>query len=177
MQGSNTTNYRKTSAEIVKEAKSMLAGGGGARLVSTRRPITPREPRRQLYGRVAPAGRPPSAFSLRYLQFESRALPSLDPIITSNSSSAAAVAVTAAAVVSVNQSKPINFYRSESADQLYGNGNEIKSPSSSPTTTATSTSSGAFNNNNKNSGKLLPSLLLPPKLTGSLDSRELNVIF
>lgn len=37
-------------------------GGGGARLVSTRRPITPREPRRQLYGKQAPPGRPPSAF-------------------------------------------------------------------------------------------------------------------
>ncbi|XP_058461256.1 armadillo repeat-containing protein 2 [Malaya genurostris] len=70
---------RKTSAEIVSEAKSMLAGGG-TRLVSARRPITPREPRRQLYGRVAPPGRPPSAFSLKYLQFESRALPSLEPI-------------------------------------------------------------------------------------------------
>lgn len=55
--------YRRTSAEIVSEAKNMLAGGGcGTRLVSTRRPITPREPRRQLYGRTAPPGRPPSAF-------------------------------------------------------------------------------------------------------------------
>lgn len=35
---------------------------GGARLVSTRRPITPREPRRQLYGKQAPPGRPPSSF-------------------------------------------------------------------------------------------------------------------
>lgn len=49
-------------------------------MVSARRPITPREPRRQLYGRVAPPGRPPSAFSLKYLQLESRALPSLEPI-------------------------------------------------------------------------------------------------
>lgn len=48
--------------------------------MSARRPITPREPKRQLYGRVAPPGRPPSAFSLKYLQFESRALPSLEPI-------------------------------------------------------------------------------------------------
>ncbi|XP_055621594.1 armadillo repeat-containing protein 2 isoform X2 [Toxorhynchites rutilus septentrionalis] len=57
----------------------MLAGGG-TRLVSARRPITPRDPRRQLYGRVAPPGRPPSAISLKYLQFESRNLPSLEPI-------------------------------------------------------------------------------------------------
>lgn len=52
------------------------------RLISTKRPITPREPRR-LYGKLAPSGqRPPSAFSLRYLQFESRALPSIDPLPT-----------------------------------------------------------------------------------------------
>lgn len=74
---------RKTSAELISEAKLFLGdlsqGGtgnmgaatatatmtaaGGARLVSTRRPITPREPGRVLYGKVALAGRPPSAFS------------------------------------------------------------------------------------------------------------------
>ncbi|XP_050076171.1 armadillo repeat-containing protein 2 [Anopheles maculipalpis] len=70
---------RKTSAEIVSEAKSMLAGGG-TRLVSARRPITPREPRRQLYGRLAPPGRPPSAINLKYLQQGPHALPSLEPI-------------------------------------------------------------------------------------------------
>uniref|UniRef100_A0A182R2T2 Armadillo repeat-containing protein 2 n=1 Tax=Anopheles funestus TaxID=62324 RepID=A0A182R2T2_ANOFN len=70
---------RKTSAEIVSEAKSMLAGGG-TRLVSARRPITPREPRRQLYGRLAPPGRPPSAINLKYLQQGIHALPSLEPI-------------------------------------------------------------------------------------------------
>ncbi|XP_055532116.1 armadillo repeat-containing protein 2 [Wyeomyia smithii] len=94
---------RKTSAEIVSEAKSMLAGGG-TRLVPARRPITPSEPRRQLYGRVAPPGRPPSAFSLKYLQFESRALPSLEPIqsaIQRNS-----------------------FTRSESADSISLEGND-----------------------------------------------------
>lgn len=36
---------------------------GGVRVVSTRRPITPRETSRVLYGKVALAGRPPSAFS------------------------------------------------------------------------------------------------------------------
>ncbi|KAH8411619.1 hypothetical protein KR215_007497 [Drosophila sulfurigaster] len=77
---------RKTSAELISEAKLFLgdltttttsgaatastAAGGGARLVSTRRPITPREPGRVLYGKVALAGRPPSAFSMRYLQNE-----------------------------------------------------------------------------------------------------------
>lgn len=71
---------RKTSAELISEAKLFLGDlstttatmttAGGARLVSTRRPITPREPGRVLYGKVALAGRPPSAFSMRYLQNE-----------------------------------------------------------------------------------------------------------
>ncbi|XP_034477942.1 armadillo repeat-containing protein 2 [Drosophila innubila] len=75
---------RKTSAELISEAKIFLGdlstttatvtaamtAAGGARLVSTRRPITPREPGRVLYGKVALAGRPPSAFSMRYLQNE-----------------------------------------------------------------------------------------------------------
>lgn len=78
--GSNSKHQRKTSAEIVNEAKIMLAEDG-VRLVTTRRPITPREPRRQLYGRAAPPDRPPSAFSLRYLQYEGRnLLSSLEPI-------------------------------------------------------------------------------------------------
>lgn len=74
--------------------------------MSARRPITPREPKRQLYGRVAPPGRPPSAFSLKYLQFESRALPSLEPIQSAIERG--------------------NFTRSESADSisLGDNGND-----------------------------------------------------
>ncbi|XP_055905580.1 armadillo repeat-containing protein 2 [Eupeodes corollae] len=76
------SGFRKTTAEIISEARTMLHGtsNSGVRLVSTRRPITPRDPRRQLYGKVAPPGRPPSAFSLRYLQLEVRNLPALDPI-------------------------------------------------------------------------------------------------
>lgn len=72
--------YRKTSAEIVSEARSSLLAGSGARLVSTRRPITPNVNKRQLYGNNGPAGRPPSAFNLKYLQYETRALPCLEPI-------------------------------------------------------------------------------------------------
>ncbi|XP_058122747.1 armadillo repeat-containing protein 2 [Anopheles ziemanni] len=72
---------RKTSAEIVSEAKNMLAGG--TRLVSAQRPITPRESRRQLYGRVALPGRPPSAINLKYLQQGTHTLPLLEPIQTS----------------------------------------------------------------------------------------------
>ncbi|KAH8273267.1 hypothetical protein KR018_001046 [Drosophila ironensis] len=83
---------RKTSAELISEAKMFLGENvpgatvpllatGGARLVSTRRPITPRESGRVLYGKVALAGRPPSAFSMRYLQNEKpmtpRQLPAL----------------------------------------------------------------------------------------------------
>ncbi|XP_050092586.1 armadillo repeat-containing protein 2-like [Anopheles aquasalis] len=71
---------RKTSAEIVSEAKNMLVGACGTRLVSARRPITPRDPRRQLYGRIAPPERPPSAINLKYLQ---QPLPALEPIVTS----------------------------------------------------------------------------------------------
>lgn len=41
----------------------------GVRLVSTRRPITPRDPRRQLYGKVTLADRPPSAFRYRAIKF------------------------------------------------------------------------------------------------------------
>ncbi|XP_013105207.2 armadillo repeat-containing protein 2 [Stomoxys calcitrans] len=86
---------RRTSAEMISEAKTFLSdvgggGGGGSisntqntqqqhpqpttsvvggvRMVSTRRPVTPREPGRVLYGKVTMAGRPPSSFSLRYLR-------------------------------------------------------------------------------------------------------------
>lgn len=72
--------YRKTSAEIVSEARNSLIAGGSVKLVSTRRPITPNVNKRQLYVDGHPAGRPPSAFNLKYLQYEARALPSLKPI-------------------------------------------------------------------------------------------------
>jgi hypothetical protein len=74
------TSYRKTSAEIVSEARNSLMAAGNVKLVSTRRPITPNVMKRQLYGMEGPAGRPPSAFNLKYLQYETRALPSLEPI-------------------------------------------------------------------------------------------------
>ncbi|XP_052856185.1 armadillo repeat-containing protein 2 [Drosophila gunungcola] len=83
---------RKTSAELISEAKMFLGesvGGavplmatGGARLVSTRRPITPRESGRVLYGKVALAGRPPSAFSMRYLQNEKPSTPRQLPALS-----------------------------------------------------------------------------------------------
>lgn len=47
---------------LIKRDSILISDKLGARLVSTRRPITPRDPKRQLYGRVAPPGRPPSAF-------------------------------------------------------------------------------------------------------------------
>lgn len=151
---------RKTSAEIVSEAKSMLAAGdwfwaqkwwritneklcfsklGGTRLVSARRPITPREPKRQLYGRVAPPGRPPSAFSLKYLQFESRALPSLEPIRDPI------------------ERGSVGFTRSDSADSIsLGDSNDATN-----------------NNNNGTTKSKLPALLkVPSKQSGSLDNRE-----
>lgn len=75
-----TGSYRKTSAEIVSEARNSLMASGSVKLVSTRRPITPNVNKRQLYVDAHPAGRPPSAFNLKYLQYETRALPSLEPI-------------------------------------------------------------------------------------------------
>jgi hypothetical protein len=63
--------YRKTSAEIVSEARNSLLAGN-VKVVSTRRPITPNVNKRQLYVDVGPAGRPPSAFNLKYLQHEVR---------------------------------------------------------------------------------------------------------
>ncbi|KAH8368275.1 hypothetical protein KR084_009206 [Drosophila pseudotakahashii] len=82
---------RKTSAELISEAKMFLGESvgavpmmatGGARLVSTRRPITPRESGRVLYGKVALAGRPPSAFSMRYLQNEKPSTPRQLPALS-----------------------------------------------------------------------------------------------
>ncbi|XP_063541220.1 armadillo repeat-containing protein 2 [Cydia strobilella] len=70
---------RKTSAEIISEARAALygdmsgasssAGSGGAlRPLRTRRPFTPREPQRVLFGeRARRDPRPPSAFDLKYL--------------------------------------------------------------------------------------------------------------
>lgn len=77
---SKVGSYRKTSAEIVSEARNSLMATGSVKLVSTRRPITPNVNKRQLYVDGHPAGRPPSAFNLKYLQYETRALPCLEPI-------------------------------------------------------------------------------------------------
>lgn len=79
--------YRKTSAEIIKEAQNSLSSipvaSSGAKLVSTRRPITPNVNNRQLYGSAytGSGNRPPSAFNLKYLQYDMRALSCcLEPI-------------------------------------------------------------------------------------------------
>nr|XP_016923218.1 armadillo repeat-containing protein 2 [Drosophila suzukii] len=89
--GSSGMGRRKTSAELISEAKMFLGESvgavplmatGGARLVSTRRPITPRESGRVLYGKVALAGRPPSAFSMRYLQNEKPSTPRQLPALS-----------------------------------------------------------------------------------------------
>ncbi|XP_002041952.2 armadillo repeat-containing protein 2 [Drosophila sechellia] len=89
--GTSGMGRRKTSAELISEAKMFLGESvnavpllatGGARLVSTRRPITPRESGRVLYGKVALAGRPPSAFSMRYLQNEKPSTPRQLPALS-----------------------------------------------------------------------------------------------
>lgn len=51
----------------------IVEGVGGVRVVSTRRPITPREPGRVLYGKVTLPGRPPSSFSYAFftIKFDS----------------------------------------------------------------------------------------------------------
>ncbi|KAL0818163.1 hypothetical protein ABMA28_008680 [Loxostege sticticalis] len=72
---------RKTSAEIISEARAAIYGemsagagsgggsGGALRPLRTRRPFTPREPQRTLFAERARAKdpRPPSAFDLKYL--------------------------------------------------------------------------------------------------------------
>ncbi|XP_037918228.1 armadillo repeat-containing protein 2 isoform X2 [Hermetia illucens] len=155
-------HYRKTSAEIVSEAKTMLAGGngGGARLVSTRRPITPREPRRQLYGKLAPPGRPPSAFSLRYLQFESRALPSLEPI---QQQQQRPQQIALEEIPTVPRSGSVGTLL-DYVGATTNNNSAASSNQSIGTTTAATT-----NNNVRLQGKL-PALLSPPKITASLDN-------
>ncbi|XP_049839067.1 armadillo repeat-containing protein 2 isoform X1 [Schistocerca gregaria] len=76
---------KKTSAEIINEARAAVlkntgdvlngAGGSGVssvRPIDTKRPFTPRERQRTLYGSspLNSAQRPPSSFSLGYLQFQ-----------------------------------------------------------------------------------------------------------
>ncbi|XP_060806826.1 armadillo repeat-containing protein 2 [Amyelois transitella] len=70
---------RKTSAEIISEARAAIygemssasssVGGGALRPLRTRRPFTPREPQRTLFNDRARKKdpRPPSAFDLKYL--------------------------------------------------------------------------------------------------------------
>ncbi|XP_046877170.1 armadillo repeat-containing protein 2 [Hypomesus transpacificus] len=64
-----SSTQRKTSAEIVNEARQSL------RTLRTQRPFTPRENHRQLFGnsltRALHEGRPPSAFSLHSRNFDS----------------------------------------------------------------------------------------------------------
>ncbi len=85
--------YRKTSAEIIKEAQNSLSisPGNGVtklKLVDTRRPITPNVNIRQLYGKTSYGkNRPPSAFNLKYLQHEMRTLPCLKSIADTNEDS------------------------------------------------------------------------------------------
>uniref|UniRef100_H3BBP4 Armadillo repeat containing 2 n=1 Tax=Latimeria chalumnae TaxID=7897 RepID=H3BBP4_LATCH len=58
---------QKTSAEIIKEARSSL------RALKTQRPFTPREDQRKLFGPTSsrtPENRPPSSFSLHACNFD-----------------------------------------------------------------------------------------------------------
>ncbi|XP_066138168.1 armadillo repeat-containing protein 2 isoform X2 [Euwallacea fornicatus] len=77
---------RKTSAEIINEARLAIKESqnvdtnfapSAIKPLQTQRPFTPRDKERHLFGNKKPkADRPPSSFSLRYLQYEQ------DPPIT-----------------------------------------------------------------------------------------------
>ncbi|XP_066248328.1 armadillo repeat-containing protein 2 isoform X2 [Euwallacea similis] len=77
---------RKTSAEIINEARLAIKesqnvdtnfASSAIKPLQTQRPFTPRDKERHLFGNKKPkADRPPSSFSLRYLQYEQ------DPPIT-----------------------------------------------------------------------------------------------
>lgn len=57
---SNCASRRQTSAEIVTEARNSL------KILGTRRPFTPQEEHRRLFGNVSSRdGRPPSTFRLK----------------------------------------------------------------------------------------------------------------
>lgn len=75
---------RKTSAEIISEARHAIResqlpdnsyNGSSIRPLQTQRPFTPRENERHLFGKRGKTNRPPSTFSLRYLQNETYTLP------------------------------------------------------------------------------------------------------
>ncbi|CAG4933420.1 unnamed protein product [Colias eurytheme] len=66
---------RKTSAEIISEARAAISGEmspsgsslGALRPLRTRRPFTPREPQRTLFNERTKKNRPPSSFDLKYM--------------------------------------------------------------------------------------------------------------
>ncbi|KRT79515.1 hypothetical protein AMK59_8475 [Oryctes borbonicus] len=73
---------RKTSAEIINEAKLAIKGADAqvtdnsyatstVKPLQTQRPFTPRDKERLLFGKKSKPNRPPSSFSLKYLQNES----------------------------------------------------------------------------------------------------------
>nr|XP_022913013.1 armadillo repeat-containing protein 2 isoform X1 [Onthophagus taurus] len=77
---------RKTSAEIINEAKMAIRGVDDnfsqtlVKPLQTQRPFTPREKERLLFGKKSKSNRPPSSFSLRYLQSENEfSIPTTTP--------------------------------------------------------------------------------------------------
>ncbi|XP_050309639.1 armadillo repeat-containing protein 2 isoform X2 [Anthonomus grandis grandis] len=87
------SSTRKTSAEIINEARLAIKecqnpetsySSSGIKPLQTQRPFTPRDKERHLYGsKKAKGDRPPSSFSLRYLQNETD-LPVTPPDKSSN---------------------------------------------------------------------------------------------
>ncbi|KAL9883391.1 armadillo repeat-containing protein 2 [Glossina fuscipes fuscipes] len=79
---SNSNSNNTSNSNINMNANRALANVIGVKVISTRRPTTPRDTARVLYGKVSLDGRPPSAFSLRYLQNENiRNLTKTPPVL------------------------------------------------------------------------------------------------
>ncbi|KAL1496983.1 hypothetical protein ABEB36_008021 [Hypothenemus hampei] len=85
--GSDKNSTRKTSAEIINEARLAIKESQSLETnfstaikpLQTQRPFTPRDKERHLFGSKKPQDRPPSSFSLRYLQNETTELPITPP--------------------------------------------------------------------------------------------------
>uniref|UniRef100_A0A336LNK2 CSON009166 protein n=1 Tax=Culicoides sonorensis TaxID=179676 RepID=A0A336LNK2_CULSO len=77
----NLTRPRRTSSQIISEAKGFLNIGNGARVIKTNRPITPNSSssnNRQLFGNVQIKGRPQSSLNPLFFQNQAHVLPELD---------------------------------------------------------------------------------------------------
>ncbi|CAH2004338.1 unnamed protein product [Acanthoscelides obtectus] len=116
---------RKTSAEIINEARlaireSQMGENSFAptsiKPIQTQRPFTPRDKERLLFGEKTKTNRPPSSFSLRYLQNETD-LPQTPP---DNSLLACSTMVTSKSLIpsAKGRSKSLKHQRSNSLTEI-----------------------------------------------------------